>query len=71
MVVKIPMIITIVSAAQTGTRSLLDRSFVSKLENYREPFRKIQFEKIMEQFKPGAKTEKKSDVWIPVRVDDK
>ena len=52
-------------------RSLLDRSFVSKLENYREPFRKIQFEKIMEQFKPGAKTEKKSDVWIPVRVDDK
>lgn len=51
-------------------RSLLDRSFVSNLENYREPFREMRFNQIMENIKNGSDSDGNPEVWIPVKVDE-
>lgn len=51
-------------------RSFLDASFVSNLENYREPFREMRFSQIMEQIKSGQGSDGKPKVWIPIKTGD-
>lgn len=43
---------------------------VSNLENYREPFREMRFNQIMENIKNGSDSDGNPEVWIPVKVDE-
>ena len=48
-------------------QSLMDYSFVSNLGNYREPFREMRFQQIIEHVKSGGKSAELTDVWGPLR----
>ena len=50
-------------------RSLMDYRFVSNLGNYREPFREIRLQQIIEHSKSGGNSAEFADVWIPLRAE--
>lgn len=50
-------------------QSLMDYSFVSNLENYREPFREMRFQQILKHIKSGKSSAEYNDVWLPLKRD--